>query len=218
MHANYTLERFSCYGVTANSNTSPVAFAILFGNENTSTWIQFWKYCLDLHSCVDSGKITILTGQDKGRKNAISGYLRSVGHFHCSYHRCQNIIKMCGGGGGKIPNSALWIYNKLMRCHSVALIDHNKCEHLKAMKSKDIQYLNSLTNESHYLAARCAMGDNIYMYHHSSSGVVESMNMANSKMRACTAVDVPNATILFNKMKQETWGNKSIPTPWGKEE
>jgi hypothetical protein len=30
----YTL--FSCYGMTANSNTSPVAFAILFGNKNTS--------------------------------------------------------------------------------------------------------------------------------------------------------------------------------------
>ncbi len=31
----YTL--FSCYGVTANSNASPVAFAIIFGNESTST-------------------------------------------------------------------------------------------------------------------------------------------------------------------------------------
>ncbi len=32
---------FSCYGMTANSNTSPVAFTILFGNENTSSWRQF---------------------------------------------------------------------------------------------------------------------------------------------------------------------------------
>jgi hypothetical protein len=64
------------------------------------------------------------------------------------------------------------------------------------------------------------------MYHHSSSGVVESMNGANNDMRACTAVDVPNATILlcklectrFNKMKQEAWGDNSILTPWGKEE
>ncbi len=56
--------------------------------------------------------------------------------------------------------------NKLMRCRSVALIDHNKRKHFKAMKSKNTQYLNSLTNESQYLAARCAMGENIYMYHH----------------------------------------------------
>ncbi len=30
----YTL--FFCYGVTANSNMSPVGFGIIFGNENTS--------------------------------------------------------------------------------------------------------------------------------------------------------------------------------------
>ncbi len=62
----YTL--FSCYGMTANSNASPVAFAILFGNKNTSTWRQFWKYCRDLHPCIDSGNITIITNQDKDQK------------------------------------------------------------------------------------------------------------------------------------------------------
>ena len=64
------------------------------------------------------------------------------------------------------------------------------------------------------------------MYHRLSSGVVESMNGANNAMRACTAVDVPNAAILlcklectrFNKMKQEAWGDNSILTPRGKEE
>ncbi len=52
------------------------------------------------------------------------------------------------------------------------------------------------------------------------------MNRANSKMRARTAVDLPNATILllklectqFNKMKQEAWGGNSILTPRGKDE
>ena len=66
---------FLCYGMTANSNASPVACAILFGNENTSTWRQFWKYCLDLHPCINSGDITIITNQDKCQKNAISEYL-----------------------------------------------------------------------------------------------------------------------------------------------
>ncbi len=32
----YTL--FSCYGVTENSNMSPVGFAIIFRNDNTSNW------------------------------------------------------------------------------------------------------------------------------------------------------------------------------------
>ena len=49
------------------------------------------------------------------------------------------------------------------------------------------------------------------------------MNRANNKMRAQTAIDLPNATILllelectwFNKMKQEAWGGKSILTPRG---
>jgi hypothetical protein len=37
---------FCCYGVTASSNILPVAFAIIIGNENTSSWRQFWKYVL----------------------------------------------------------------------------------------------------------------------------------------------------------------------------
>jgi hypothetical protein len=45
----YTL--FSCYGRTANANMSPVAFAIMFGNENGSSWSKFWKYVLELHPC-----------------------------------------------------------------------------------------------------------------------------------------------------------------------
>jgi hypothetical protein len=118
----YTL--FSCYGVTANSNASPV----------TSTWRQFWKYALELHPCIDSGEITIITDQDKGQKNAITHYLKSVGHFHCSYHRRQNITKMCGGGGGKLPNSALWMYNKLMKCKNVEQLQYNKDKHFPNMR------------------------------------------------------------------------------------
>ena len=156
---------------------------------------------------IDPGKITIITDQDKGQKNAISEYLWSVGRFYCSFHCWQNIIKMCGGGGGQVPNSVLWMYNKLMCRRSVALIDHNKHEHFKVMKSKDIQCINSLTYESQYPAAQCAMGENIYMYHRSSSEAVELMNRANSKMRARIAVDVPNATILLLKLGC-TWFNK----------
>ena len=52
------------------------------------------------------------------------------------------------------------------------------------------------------------------------------MNRANSELKARTAVDLPNATILllkmecarFNRMKQEAWGRNSILTPRGKDE
>ncbi len=51
------------------------------------------------------------------------------------------------------------------------------------------------------------------------------MNRANNEMRARTAIDLPNATILllklectqFNKMKKEAWGGNSILTPQGKD-
>ena len=81
------------------------------------------------------------------------------------------------------------------------------------MHNSDINYLNNKTNSSQYMAARCAMGENIYMYHRTSSAAVESMNAANKEIRQRTAVDLVNATILlirlecnrFNKMKELVW-------------
>jgi hypothetical protein len=49
---------FSCYGITANSNMSPVGFAIIIGNKNTSNWTKFWEYVLKLHPLMNSGYIT----------------------------------------------------------------------------------------------------------------------------------------------------------------
>jgi hypothetical protein len=37
----YTL--YYCYGTAANGNTSPIAFAILFGNEDKAGWVQFFQ-------------------------------------------------------------------------------------------------------------------------------------------------------------------------------
>jgi len=67
------------------------------------------KYVLDLHPSIDSGDITLITNQDKVQMNAIVMYLKFVGHFHGSWHQHQNIIKMCGECGGKIPHSTLWV-------------------------------------------------------------------------------------------------------------
>jgi hypothetical protein len=75
---------FSCYGRIANANMSPVAFAIVFGNENGTSWSSFWKYVIELHPSINAGHITIITDQDKGQMTAIAETLFEVGHFYCS--------------------------------------------------------------------------------------------------------------------------------------
>ena len=103
----YTL--FCCYGVTDNANMFPVAFGILFGNENGASWGEFWEFVKKLHPSMDMGDVTIITDQDKGQMNAIADWMPKAGHFHCSHHRRGNIIKNRGGRGGKIKYSALWM-------------------------------------------------------------------------------------------------------------
>ena len=50
------------------------------------------------------------------------------------------------------------MYNKLMKCKNVEQLQYNKDKHFPNMSNKDINYLNSLDDESQYPAARCAMG------------------------------------------------------------
>ncbi len=85
---------YSAYGSTANSNASPVAFAILFGNEDTSNWVKFWTFAKSLHPHLDDGEITIITDQDKGSDAAVACVLPNAVNFHCSWHRRGNIIKV----------------------------------------------------------------------------------------------------------------------------
>jgi hypothetical protein len=80
----YTL--FSCYGIAANANMSPVGFAILFGNENGTNWKQFWEFIITTHPCINRAEVTIVTDQDKGQLNAIEQFVKNAGHFHCSLH------------------------------------------------------------------------------------------------------------------------------------
>jgi hypothetical protein len=94
----YTL--FSCYGITANGNMSPVGFVIAFRNENGSTWNEFWNFVKDIHPLLNLPDVTIVTDQDKGQKSAITTIMNKTGHFHCAHHRRGNIIKMCGSKSG----------------------------------------------------------------------------------------------------------------------
>jgi hypothetical protein len=134
--------------------------------------------------------ITLITDQI----HKIAMYLKSVENVHCLWHRRQNTIKMCGGGGGKIPYSALWMYNKLVACSGVGQVEFAKGTNLKKMDVKDVRYLNSLPDASQYPTVRCA---NFCMYHCLSSSLVEAMNVTNKQIRARTAVDLLNGAILL---------------------
>ncbi len=112
----YTM--FTCYGITANANMSPVGFAIIFGNENGASWKEFWCFIVQTHPSINivqthpsinRADVTIVTDQDKGSLGAIEEILPAVGHFFCAWHRRKNIIKQCGRSSGRVPYSALWV-------------------------------------------------------------------------------------------------------------
>jgi hypothetical protein len=45
---------YSCYGIhTANCNTSPVAFGIVFSNEDKRRWVEFWTFTKKIHPCLN---------------------------------------------------------------------------------------------------------------------------------------------------------------------
>ncbi len=104
---------FRCNGITANANMSPVGFAIIFGNENATSWMEFWRFIVQMHPLINRADITIVTDQDKGSMVGIDENLPAVGHFFCEWHRRKNIIKQCGGSSVRVPYSALWVSSSL---------------------------------------------------------------------------------------------------------
>ncbi len=126
----YTL--FSAYATTANGTMAPLGFAILFGNEDLANWTLFWKFILAEHPIINQVHKTVITDQDKGALASIQEVLPKVGHFHCSFHRRQNIKKKFGGGEGNTPLTCLWMFNLLVNQSKPANINHltNDCSNL----------------------------------------------------------------------------------------
>ncbi len=214
----YTL--YSCYGTTANGNTSPVAFGILFGNEDKEGWSQFWKFAKNLHPGLDNETVTIITDQAKGLIESIHEELPNAGHFHSSYHQRQNITKIVRGGNVKY--SCLWLFNKLVKASSKREIEHIKLTHAPHMDIKVLKYLNTLEDDQQYPGARCDHDPGEtkgYMYLHEASLSVESMNKANKPACARTAVDVVCSTHLlvdrYQAKKEEAWRWEDTRTPYG---
>ena len=206
----YTL--FSAYTTTANANMSPVAFGLIFGNENIKNWTLFWNFVTSVHPSINRPQVTIMTDQDKGSIKALAQCIPLAHNFHCSYHRRENIIKACGGGKGKKPLTALWLYNKLSDCSNMRQVNVEITKYLDKLHERDRHYLTKLENEKQYAAARCAMRPDVCMYGRSSSSGVESMNRANKLVREKTAIDILNAAILLLKLEGEryhTWKTKA---------
>ena len=110
-YGKYTL--YSAYGTNANGHMSSVAFGLIFGNEDTANWSTFWNFVKEIHPSLDKPRKTFLTNQDKGCLASLQDAFEHAAQFMCSFHRCQNIVKHCGGGKGKIPYSASVSYTHL---------------------------------------------------------------------------------------------------------
>ena len=156
---------------------------------------------IKIHPCINETDVTIVTDQDKGLETAIEEEVSNAVNFHCSYHRSQNIIKMCGEKSGNRIYSALYVYRRLLQCRTMEQLQKEKDKNFEFMHKSDLDFLNTLNDHAQYPAARCARTPGSYMYHRTSSAAVESMNAANREMRAKTAVDPLNACILLLRME-----------------
>ena len=198
----YTL--YSCYGIDANSNTFPVALALIFGNEDKEGWVRFWEFVKNIHGCVNRPITTVITDQQKGSIEAMKEVIPQAVNFFCSYHRKENIRKVVKGGSGEY--SCSWFYNKLLGLKLPHSIEIARSTDLYHMDTRAVAYLNKVPDHQQYPASRCALTEGVCMFMRTASSAVESMNRANASVRERTAVDPINACILLLKLEGERFG------------
>jgi hypothetical protein len=137
--------------------------------------MDFWDFAKLVHPSIDDTRVMIITDQAKGLTQLIADVLSLTGHFHCSYHRRQNILKCFGGGTQKY--SCLWLYNKLMKAETLCQIEQIKHKNATFVNDKALKYLNAVNDAAQYSGARVAVDySHIIMYQRSASPAVESMN------------------------------------------
>jgi hypothetical protein len=179
-------------------------------------------FAKSIHPSIDDTRVTIITDQAKVSTKLIVEVLPSTGHFHCSYHRHQNILKFVRGGNQKY--SCLWLYNKLMKANTHCEIEQLKHKHASFMNEKTLKYPNAVDDAAQYPGARIDVDFGyIIMYQRSASSAVESMNRANKAGGDRTAVDVVCATKLllslsskrYHEKKKMAWKWQGHLTPHG---
>jgi hypothetical protein len=169
----YTLD--SCYGTTANCNTYPVAFGILFGNDGKEGWMDFGDFVKLVHPSIDDTRVTIITDQAKGLTQLTADVLPLAGNFYFSYHRRQNILKFVRGGTQIY--FCLWLYNKLMKVKTICEIEQIKHKHAPFVNDKALKYLNAVDDAAQYPGTRVAVDYSCrIMCQRLASLAMESMN------------------------------------------
>jgi hypothetical protein len=73
-------------------------------------------------------------------------------------------MKKCGGGYGQRLLSALWMFNLLTGCKSVASLSATRKKYKDKMFPTDRHYLCIIAEEMQFPAARCAQGNSVCMY------------------------------------------------------
>ncbi len=185
---------------------SPVAFGLLFGNEDKTNWATFWNFVKEVQLSLYDPRKIFLTDQDKGCLASLQDTFKHASQFMCLFHRHQNILKNCGGGKGKIPYSALWVYNMLTSCHDIETLEKLKTKYYNHMHPTDSYYLQRLLDYVQYPVSRCAMDVDVCMFGKSATSGVKSMNNANQVAQQKTAVDVLSAIILLLKLESKWFG------------
>ena len=109
----------------------------------------------------------MITNQDKVSIHSIKTYLDAAHHYHCSWHRRENVIKICGGG--KKDYSGWWYFNQLLQYFTPEEIEIQRNRHLGKIGTKALTCINKLEDTAQNPAARCAMAGNIYMYGRATS-------------------------------------------------
>ena len=176
-----------------------------------------------IHPTIDRPEVTIVSDQDKGSRVAVRDVIPNAHHFHCSWHRCQNITKAFGNKDGKVEGTANWMFNILSNCKTCREIDMQSEQHLPSLYADERRFLLKLPDNAQYPAACCAMGPNVYMYGRTASSGVESMNRANMEVRNNTSVDALNAAMTliriesrrYEKYKASAWKYDLPLTPKG---
>jgi hypothetical protein len=115
-----------------------------------------------------------------------------------------------------MPLTCLWMYNILLKCNSPGSIQFLRLKYEHQMTQAHFKYLNSITDEQQFPAARCAMAEMVCMYGKTASSGVEAMNRANDSIRRRTAVDILNAALLLIKKESERF-ERSKSDAWKKE-
>jgi hypothetical protein len=109
-----------------------------------------------IHPCLNTPETTIITNQVKGTIEAIAEVLPLAVNFFCSFHQKKIIETFVKGGKGKYV--CHWFYQPLLN-HSLQETLSKLCfDHII---DKTLWYINLVPDHQQFLAARCAMGDNI---------------------------------------------------------